>query len=103
MGPLAEAHSLSTKVLSRLLNEIVDQLRRGVVHLHVEVFDPSRQVVVEPDGWNRDDQTERGLDERVRDPDRDGADTAGAAGRNAIEGFDNSNNGPEQSDEWGGR
>src|SRR5438552_15720211 len=32
--------------LRRLLDEVVDQLGRRVVHLDVEVLDPSRQVVV---------------------------------------------------------
>src|SRR4029078_3363565 len=43
--------------LRRLLDEIVDELRRGVVHLHVEVLDARRQVVVDPDRGNGDDQT----------------------------------------------
>src|SRR2546428_8614418 len=50
------AHSLSSQstinpqsailnVLSGLLDEVVNQLRRGVVHLHVEVLDAAREVV----------------------------------------------------------
>src|SRR5262245_18440335 len=58
----------------RLLDEVVDELRRGVIHLHVEVLDARGQVVVDPDRGNRDDQAERGLDERFRNTDRDGAD-----------------------------
>src|SRR3989338_7947964 len=59
-----------------LLDEVVDQLGRGVVHLHVEVLEAVRQVVVEPHGRDRDEQPERGLDERFRDADRHGADAA---------------------------
>src|SRR5205809_2421525 len=33
----------------RLLDEVVHQLRRGVVHFDVEIFDAAGQVVVEPD------------------------------------------------------
>src|SRR3954465_13321890 len=33
-----------------LLNEIVDELRRGVVHLDVEVLDAPGEIVVEPHG-----------------------------------------------------
>src|SRR5436309_1309389 len=50
--------------LCRLPDEEVDQLRRGVVHFDVEVLDAARQVVVEPHRGNRDDEPERGLDER---------------------------------------
>ena len=49
-----------------LLDEVVDQLRRAVVHLDVEVLEARGQEVVEPDLRNRDEQTERGLDERIQ-------------------------------------
>src|ERR1044071_7656906 len=74
--------------LRRLLDEVVDELRRGVVHLHVEVLDARRQVVVDPDGGNRDDQPERGLDERFRNTDRDGAQTGRARRAEALERVD---------------
>ena len=73
LGPHAD-------LLRRLLDEVVDQLRRRVVHLDVEVLDAAGQVVVEPHRRDRDDQPERGLDERFRNTGRDGADTARAAG-----------------------
>src|SRR5579862_111479 len=85
--------------LDRLANEVVDELRRGVVHLHVEVLDAARQVVIEPHRRNRDDEAERGLDERLRDTARDGADAARAAGRDAFERLDDADDRAEQSDE----
>src|SRR6266700_4837679 len=57
-------HTLNDELrtlLRRLLDTVVDQLRRGVVHLDVEVLDAAAEVVVEPHRRNRDDQTERGL------------------------------------------
>src|SRR5688572_19763294 len=85
--------------LSRLPDEEVDELRRRVVHLHVEVFDAAGQVIVEPNCRNRDDEPERGLDERFRDTGRHRADTTGAAGRNALERVDDADDRAEQPDE----
>src|SRR5213592_1427257 len=69
--PLAPPRSIAIGVSPRgpslrrrLLDEVVHQLRRGVVHFDVEIFDAAGQVVVEPDGRNRDDEAECGLDER---------------------------------------
>src|SRR5215831_9187625 len=42
--------------LRRLLDEVVDQLRRGVIHFDVEVLDAAGEVVVEPHGRDRDDE-----------------------------------------------
>src|SRR5262247_1050536 len=67
----------SSVQLRRLLDEVIDQLRRGVVHLHVEVLDAAGQEVIEPDRRNGDKQTQRGLDERFCNTGRDGADTTG--------------------------
>src|SRR5579864_63597 len=72
--------TVGTALVRGLRNEEVDELRRGVVHLDVEVLDARRQVVVNPDRRNRDDEAERGLDERFRNTDRDRAE-AGRAGR----------------------
>src|SRR2546430_2159144 len=49
------------------LDQIVDQLLRGVRHLDGEEVDLGREVVVEPDRRNGDDETERGRDQRFRD------------------------------------
>src|SRR5947199_6737916 len=49
------------------LDQVVDQLLRGVRHLDGEEVDLGREVVVEPDRRNGDDETERGRDQRFRD------------------------------------
>src|SRR5436309_13320924 len=48
------------------LDQIDDQLLRGVRHLDGEEVDLAREVVVEPDRRNGDDETERGRDHRFR-------------------------------------
>src|SRR4051794_12494742 len=90
-------------LLGRLLDEVVDEFRRGVVHLHVEVLDARRQVIVDPDRRDGDDQTERGLDERFRDTDRDGADTGRSARADALERVDDADDRAEQTHERGRR
>src|SRR5262245_4364598 len=91
------------RALCSIADEVVDELRRGVVHLHVEVLNARRQVVVDPDGRNGDNEAERGLDERFRDTDRHGADTGGSAVADALKRVDDANDGAEQPDEGGGR
>src|SRR3954467_12294848 len=51
--------------LCRLLDEVVDELRRRVVHLDVEVLDARRQVVIDPHGGDREDPPARGRDGRL--------------------------------------
>src|SRR5438270_13891954 len=45
--------------LRGLPDKVVDELRRGIVHLHVEVLDATGQVVVEPNRRNRNNEPER--------------------------------------------
>src|SRR3954465_9132033 len=105
--PLAPPRSIAMVVspypavdrLRGLLDEIIHELRRGVVHLHVEVLDASAQVVVEPHRRNRDDQTKRRFDERFGNTDRDRADAGRAAGADALERVDDADDRAEQSDE----
>src|SRR5215470_10152929 len=82
-----------------VLDEVVDELRRGVVHLDVEVLNARRQVVVDPDGRDGDDEAERGLDERFRNTDRDSAQSGRTAGADALERVDDADDRAEQSDE----
>src|SRR6266436_3874573 len=53
------------------LDQVVDQLLRGVGHLHREEVDLGGEVVVQPYGRNRDEQAERRGDQRFRDAGRD--------------------------------
>src|SRR5215212_5367323 len=43
-------------LLRRLPNKVVDEFRRRVVHLDVEVLDAATQIIIEPHRRNRDDQ-----------------------------------------------
>src|SRR5947199_8620757 len=49
------------------LDQVIDQFLRGVRHLDGEEVDLGREVVVEPDRRNGDDETERGGNQRFRD------------------------------------
>src|SRR5262245_33561986 len=53
------------------LDEIIDQLFRRVRHFHRQEVDLGAEVVVEPHRRNRDEQTERGGDQRFGDAARD--------------------------------
>ncbi len=86
-----------------LLDEVVDQLGRGVVHLDVEVLDAAGQVVVEPHGRDGHDQSERRLDERFGNTGRHRADAARPRGGDTLERRDDADDRAEQSDERGGR
>ena len=85
--------------LRRLLDEVVHELRRRVVHLDVEVLEPAGEVVVDPHRRDRDDEAERGLDERFRNTGRHGAEAARPGGRDAVERGDDADDRAEQSDE----
>src|SRR5881409_2059099 len=49
------------------LDQVVDQLLRGIRHLDGEEVDLRGEVVVQPHGRNRDNQTEGGGDQRLGD------------------------------------
>src|SRR5438874_1440308 len=48
------------------LQEVIDQLARGVIHLHVERFDLAGEVVEHHDGRDGDEQPERRGHQRFR-------------------------------------
>src|SRR5262245_45935535 len=73
--------------LADALHEI-EQLAAGVVHLDRETVHLTREIVVGPDGGDRDQQAESGGDEGLGDAARDGADTAGTGQRHAGESVD---------------
>src|SRR5262245_46061220 len=72
----------------RHLEEDVDDLVRRLVHLDVEALEKTGEVVERDDGRDRDEDAERGRDERFRDTARDRRHAAGARGRDAAEGVD---------------
>src|SRR5437867_1312627 len=89
----------ATGALRCLLDKVVDQLRRGVVHFDVEVLDAAGQVVVEPHRRNRHEESERGLDQRFRDAGGHGAEAARPGRGDALERGDDAEDRAEQSDE----
>src|SRR5687768_16560396 len=76
-GPARDARrDAACSRLGALLDEVVEQLRAGVVHLHVEALDLPREVVVRPDGGNGDEEPESRGDQRFGDAGGDGGDAA---------------------------
>src|SRR5947209_20576701 len=71
-----------------VLQEVVDQLRRRVVHLDDEAVNLAREVVEEPHGGHGHGETERGRQERLGDAARDRADARRLGGLHAGEGVD---------------
>src|SRR5262245_54005082 len=86
-----------------LLDEEVDQLRRGVGHLHLEALEDIGEVVEQPRGRNGHAETEGGGDEGPGNTLRHRTDTARARQRHALERVDDADDGSEQADEGGRR
>src|SRR5690349_10468021 len=85
------------------LQEIIDQLRRGVIHLDVKSLDLVGEIVEHHDGRNRHEQSDGGGDQRLRDTAGDCAETGGVLRRDLAERVQNTNHGSEEADEWSGR
>src|SRR5213080_1483367 len=82
------------------LDQVVDQLLRGVGHLDGEEVDLGGEVVVEPDRRNGDDETERGRDQRLRDTGGHGPEGAATPRcRHARERVDDTHHRAQQADE----
>src|ERR1017187_3300225 len=82
-----------------LLDEVIDQLARGVVHLHVESLDTPGEIVEGHDGRDGHKQPEGRGDQRLRDTTGDRADAGGLLGGDLLEGVENTDDGTEQSNE----
>src|SRR5215211_603313 len=86
------------------LDQVVDQLFRGVGHLDREVLDLGREVVVGPHRRDRNHEAEGGRDQRLGDTGRDARQAAGGALlRHADEGVHDTHRGAEEADERRGR
>src|SRR4051812_17370527 len=86
-------------VLRGLLDEVVHELRRRIVHFDVEVVEAAGEVVVEPHRRDGDEQPECGLDERLGNTGGYRADAARTGGRDTDERIDDADDRAEQSDE----
>src|SRR5512140_1540545 len=92
-----------TARLRALLDEVVEQLRAGVVHLDVEALDLPVEIVEGPHRGDGHEQAERRRDQGLGDTGGDRRDTARARERHAREGVDDAERRPEQADEGRGR
>src|SRR5512143_965176 len=71
--------------LSPFLQEVIDQFRRGIVHLDCEGFDPVCERVKRPHCGHRHKQPERRRHESFCNTARDCGDTGGLLGLHALE------------------
>src|SRR5947209_1199266 len=84
-----------------LLQEIIDQLAGGVVHLHVKGFDFAGEVVEHHHSGDGHEQSQSGGHQSFRNTTSDSSQTGLLLLRDLAEGVENSDYGAEQSDERG--
>src|SRR6266849_4037791 len=88
---------------SPALQEVVDQFARRVIHLHVERFHASGQVVEHHHGRDGHEQPDGGGHQRFRDTARDRCQTGSFFGLNTFKRVDDADHCAQQSDERGRR
>ncbi len=81
-----------------LLDKVVNQFARAVIHLDVKRLNLTGEVVERHNGRDRDEQTEGGRYEGLRDTAGDCANTRGLLGCDLLERVQNTNDGTEQAD-----
>src|SRR5881396_2401634 len=89
--------------LPSLLEEVVDQLRRGVVHLDREGLDLVGEAVDRHDGGHGHEQPERRRDESLGDPAGDGRNSRRLLGLHPLERVDDPDGRAEEADEGSDR
>ena len=82
------------------LEEVIDQLARRVIHLHIERFYAAGEIVEHHDGGNGYEQTESRGHQSLRNSACHRAQTGCLLLRNTLEGVQNAHHGSEQADEW---
>src|SRR6185437_14224824 len=87
---------------SGALQEVIDQLRGRVIHLHVEGFNLVGEVVEHHHGGDGDEQSDGRRHQRFRNTTGDCTETGRLLRRDLAERVQNSDHGAEQSDEWSG-
>src|SRR6266699_3605456 len=102
LPPTAIDMGLAPEGLGALLDEVIEELGAGVVHLHVEALDLAVEVVERPHRGHRHEEAEGGGDEGLRDPPGDGGDAARPREGHPREGVDDSEGGAEQTHEGRG-
>ena len=85
--------------LVALLDEVVDQFARGVIHFDVECFHTASEVVEGHDGGDGDEKSERRGDQGLRDTTGDCADAGGLLRGDLLEGVQDTDDGAEKADE----
>src|SRR5205085_1864253 len=101
--PSRNLKNLRPELPRAILQEVVDQLRRRVVHLNDEAVNLAREVVEEPHGGHGHGESERRRQQSLGDAARDRADAGRLRGLHAGEGVDDAEHRAEESDERGRR
>src|SRR5690348_7150456 len=94
---------LSLLLRAAAQDEVVDELHRGVVHLHVEGFHLVGEVVVGPDGGDGYEKTEGGGNESFRDTAGDGRETGRFLRLDSLKSVQDAYHRAEEADERRGR
>src|SRR5580765_1425702 len=89
--------------VAALFQEVIDQFARRVVHLHVERFHATGQIIEHHDGRDGDEQPDSRRNQRFRDTAGDCSQTGGLRVIDADEGVQNAHHGSEQSHKGSGR
>ena len=80
-----------------LLDEVVDEFARGVIHLDVECFDTPCEIVEGHNGGDSHQQTECGGHQSFRNTAGDCTDAGSLLGGDLLEGVQNADDGSEQA------
>src|SRR4051794_3260051 len=94
---------LSAQDLSALLDKVIDELGSGIFHFHAKTGDLGGEIIEKPHGGHGYEDTKGGRDQRFRNSSADGADTGVLIRFQGLESADDTNHGPKQSHERGGR
>src|SRR5579863_5561101 len=85
--------------LVALLDEVVHQLARGVIHLHVKGLNAPGEVVKRHNGGDGHEESESRGHQGFRNTTGDSADTRNLLGSNLVKRVQNADNGAKQADE----
>jgi hypothetical protein len=79
--------------------QLVEELARAARELGLDGVDLVVELIEKEDGRDGDHEAERGLDERLGDTGRHGAEAARTGARDALERADDADHRPEETDE----
>src|SRR5215472_17871037 len=100
---LATLRGLRLQLPGAVLNKVINQLRRRIVHFHDEAIDFAREIVEQPHRGHGHQQSQRGSEQRFGNTAGDGRDTRRFSVLHAAERVDDAEHCAEQTHEGSGR